>query len=95
MGRQMSSVVVLPRAEKRGEARWGERGSWFPVTKSSGRRSAIIVCPGCGRAQSLDHEIAVDGTVTPSLQCAFDSCAFHEWVRLDGWEPGTPPEETK
>ena len=32
-----------------------------------------------------DHAIAEDGTVTPSLDCPEDGCAFHEFVKLEGW----------
>jgi hypothetical protein len=42
-------------------------------------------CPGCGKFQSLgDHTIASDGTVTPSVVCAY-GCGFHDFVRLIGW----------
>lgn len=34
----------------------------------------------------LDHKIADDGTVNPSVQCWADSCGFHEHVRLVGWD---------
>jgi hypothetical protein len=34
----------------------------------------------------IDHDIAKDGTVTPSVVCPNGNCAFHDYVRLDGWE---------
>ena len=46
-----------------------------------------VSCPTCGQVGTLDHEVAADGTVSPSLVCPRDGCAFHEYVRLAGWEP--------
>jgi len=62
------------------------KGEWrenhHPV---SGKRSAVVCCPGCGRICSLfDHEIADDGEVSPSLDCPFD-CEFHDHAVLEGW----------
>jgi uncharacterized Zn finger protein len=42
-----------------------------------------VTCPDCGVEGRLDHDVAEDGTVTPSLDCP--SCAFHEHVKLKGW----------
>jgi hypothetical protein len=48
-------------------------------------RKASFTCPICGNACSLsDHEIAPDGTVSPSLICPY-GCGFHEFIHLDGW----------
>lgn len=44
-----------------------------------------MVCPN-GHAGQLDHEIAPDGTVTPSVQCPEDGCSFHDMVKLANWE---------
>ena len=35
-----------------------------------------------------DHDIAADGTVTPSVVCTEEDCGFHDWVKLVGWERG-------
>ena len=49
------------------------------------KRGAVFTCPICGNACSLsDHEIAADGTVSPSAVCPYD-CGFHEFIKLDGW----------
>ena len=73
-------MKVIPRGE------WDVRGTWKGVRKESGERSAILTCPDCGLVASLtDHGIAPDGVVTPSVICPQDGCAFHEWIRLDGW----------
>lgn len=33
------------------------------------------------------HTVAADGTVQPSYVCPVGGCTFHEWVRLEGWDP--------
>lgn len=45
----------------------------------------IIACGNGHRAGIPDHEVAENGTVTPSLQCPEDGCDWHETVRLEGW----------
>ncbi len=75
------------------------KGVWIPSDVTAGRnpdgswivtkRSADLVCPLCSRWASLmDHEIAADGTVSPSVGCPYEPCPFHENpVRLLGWSP--------
>lgn len=46
----------------------------------------FAVCPDCGLNAQLDHDVADDGTVTPSLDCP--ECEFHAFVKLKDWEPG-------
>ena len=43
-----------------------------------------IACPNDHQAE-IDHDIADDGTVTPSLQCY--GCNFHKNVKLENWHP--------
>jgi hypothetical protein len=71
-------------------------GRWRGTLPESGVRSANASCPKCGRPVSLsDHTIKADGTVEPSLVCAYDgstpdlspACEFHDNVRLVGWSP--------
>lgn len=57
-------------------------GTWMPTDNGK----AVISCPKCGQFGSLDHEIASDGTVTPSLVCTTKDCGFHDWGKLIGWE---------
>lgn len=52
--------------------------------------SAIVICPNghncaIGIFGITRHTIAADGEVNPSVVCP--ECDFHEFVRLDGWEP--------
>ena len=42
-----------------------------------------LVCPGCGARVALNHDVADDGKITPSLDCP--SCEFHDYARLLGW----------
>lgn len=74
---------------------WPERGEWMLTWLGEDTWQVRLRCPGCGTTASLeDHEIADDGTVTPSLVCQNEGCGFHENVQLSGWEPpvveGTP-----
>lgn len=49
------------------------------------RHLVYVTCPGCGIEGRLDHDVAADGKVTPSLDCP--SCDFHDMARLEGWTP--------
>lgn len=40
----------------------------------------------CGTPMSLDHEIAADGTVTPSLWHDTPECGWHVHGKLEGWQ---------
>lgn len=57
-------------------------GTWRAVRDST---SARITCPNCGFDAELDHEIAEDRTVNPSVECPAN-CGFHEHIRLMGWK---------
>ena len=63
-------------------------GEWTIVThvhRNPPTKSACIGCPLCGCHAALNHAVADDGTVTPSLVCPHDPCSFHEWGVLEGW----------
>ena len=45
----------------------------------------MLICPK-GHIGQLDHTIAEDGTVSPSVVCPESGCGFHEYVRLEGWK---------
>lgn len=70
-------------------------GTWNLWT--TGKRRILFCCPKCNQTGLLNHEIADDGTVTPSVQCPETGCGFHEMIKLVGWEPERPPmeDETK
>jgi len=60
-------------------------GTWKGLKTPDGRK-ASFTCPKCGGFGSLtDHDIAPDGTVTPSVVCPYDGCDFHEFIKLEGW----------
>ncbi len=59
---------------------------WLWMPHSEGLSSRVCIkCPKCGRIGMLDHDVADDGTVSPSLDCPSEGCAFHEHVKLRGW----------
>lgn len=64
------------------------KGRWRSI-KRDGVRIASFSCPKCGDRGGLghgtNHKIAADGAVTPSVMC--DRCDFHDFVKLEGWEP--------
>lgn len=72
------------------------KGRWFIQETHADWRYVVLVCPVCGGSGTLvhlshpehggRHQIADDGTVSPSVVCALD-CGFHEFVRLEGWTP--------
>ena len=63
-----------------------EPGAWRRSVCEGGKISATVSCPDCGRSCSLSsHEIAQDGTVTPSLVCPLDDCDFHKFAKLEDW----------
>jgi hypothetical protein len=52
------------------------------------RKSASMTCPECGQISSLSgHDIADDGIVSPSVVCPYELCHFHEFIKLEGWDP--------
>lgn len=58
--------------------------SWRPLKTPDGP-SATLTCSKGHYGTLLDHEIAADGTVTPSVVCTEGGCDFHAYVRLEGW----------
>ena len=58
-----------------------QRGVW-----EHWRGKVLASCPQCGGVAVLDHAVAADGTVSPSMECPYAGCEFHESVRLVGWE---------
>ena len=59
-------------------------GTWTKVILDD-KVTAKIACPNCGYKAFLDHDIAEDGTVNPSVVCPFNGCSFHQWIILEGW----------
>lgn len=71
-------------------------GTWWPLQWGD-KLKARIACPKCGRGCVLPHEVAADGTVTPSVVCAYtgrvecphEQCDFHDTARLADWSTST------
>ena len=70
------------------------KGEWRKLThrgNGSTVNSIAVCCPGCGHIVTISlragsgHTIDPDGTVMPSLVCPFDTCDFHEFVKLADW----------
>jgi hypothetical protein len=78
----MSDRVALRRASSPGERR---PGTWWPWLAGESQR-VTVWCGACGRSATIDHDIAADGTVTPSLMCPYDGCGWHVFARLEGWQ---------
>ncbi len=62
-------------------------GTWRGGRTPEGR-TALFCCPMCGKIASLsNHDIGVDGEVSPSVVCPSKTCVFHAFIRLEGWKP--------
>lgn len=48
---------------------------------------AMATCPNGHMCRISDevHQIAADGTLTPSYVCPVDGCGFHDFVKFEGW----------
>lgn len=58
---------------------------WKQIERD-GKSEIKVWCPNCERAAVIDHEIADDGRVTPSLDCPF-GCGFHASdCYLEDWQ---------
>lgn len=68
---------------KKGNQSEQAAGTWWNTTGSS----IVVRCPQCSKIAVVgSHEVAIDGTVTPSLVCPTEGCGFHEWVKLEEWK---------
>ena len=59
--------------------------SWT-AWKTGTKVHALLRCPKGHLATLDDHEIAADGTVSPSVVCPMEGCGFHETLKLLDWE---------
>lgn len=70
-------------------------GTWFTYPRSSlgnvkhpRHGHVAVVCPICHGTLTLSHaihDVADDGTVSPSFVCTKPGCSFHTYIRLAGW----------
>jgi len=82
---------VLTRAEREATS---QPGQWWAGLSGVDRpRWVSVRCPLCGKSASISrpggegHQIAADGTVTPSLVCPHEPCTWHVMAKLAGWIP--------
>lgn len=87
------SLVVIPRAPDGVD--YGGPLGWSPVNDRSGVIKASVCCPN-GHLMALKHNVAADGTVSPSIVCTGwaggkpgerEPCDWHVFARLEGWTP--------
>lgn len=62
-------------------------GTWKGGNSPYGR-TALFCCSNGHIGSLSNHEIAEDGTVTPSVVCPHEGCNFHEFIKLEGWQDG-------
>lgn len=79
------NLYLFPKT--RGTREEQKPAEWRPTIEVGGKRSASIICPLCTQRSYLDHDIAADGTVTPSIVCPAEGCTFHVMGKLLDWEP--------
>ncbi len=72
----------------KGEWKRGKRAAILPCSVVFIDNVHVLVCcPACGHIVTLEkYTIDPDGTVTPSLDCPFPDCDFHEFVKLADWK---------
>jgi len=62
-----------------------------PLTWAAFKLDGVLTARvSCFRGHSgliPDHDIAADGTVSPSLACTWKGCHWHEFIRLTDWKP--------
>jgi hypothetical protein len=83
----VTDVVSLPRSIDNC-CDGAPRGSWW----ASENIILSVKCALCGRCATLKqpsggHDIAADGTVTPSIVCPYAPCSWHVWAKLLDWKP--------
>jgi hypothetical protein len=65
-----------------GKARLGQ----YVRVRASGKPSALVSCPQCGKVCSLRyHTISDDGAVC-ELECPYEECGWRDRIKLDGWK---------
>lgn len=65
-------MLIIPHAKSP-----GQKGCWWWF-----RDRIVVSCPFCGVSAQLDHEVDVEGNVSPSVVCATSTCPFHDNIKL-------------
>ena len=88
---EVATVLIAKRAV---DLRDETPNTWYLCMKSDGTRSAIWTCPNGHAGGLLDHQIASDGVVSPSVVCngypavhgeLARPCTVHDYLKLEGW----------
>lgn len=67
---------------------WTVYGGWREQPK---RVVPAVTCPLCNRLFALaNHQVAADGSVTPSVVCTREGCSWHVMVTLVGYHNPKP-----
>jgi hypothetical protein len=82
------TYVSLPRVSA--SALGKVAGWWIWTMRADGTNALIMLHCSCGQNGEIRHEIAADGTVSPSVGCGW-GCGFHVHARLEGWTGGVRP----
>ena len=61
-------------------------GDPLPLTWKRGGLHVYVACAN-GHWAMLDHDIAEDGIITPSVVCPAEGCDSHVMAKLEGWTP--------
>lgn len=78
-------MKLFKRARKPFMAQLGTKGEW-DRSFARGKPRVVVCCPGCGTVLGVEmHEIAPDGTISPSCMCPINGCEFHDTVKLEDW----------
>lgn len=80
------SAMALYRIKMALVPRFARPGTWY---RSGGE--VTVICPKCETRATLNHQIADDGKVKPSLDCPTEDCDFHQYVILVDWVPYETP----
>jgi len=71
-------MITIPYDSKLTPCSW--QGGQTPTGKT-----ALFCCPNGHIGSLSDHDIAADGTVSPSVVCSKEGCNFHEFIQLVDW----------
>jgi hypothetical protein len=95
------SVVLVPRVDREHQVAVGQHSWW--VFQQDDLIFVFHECPN-GHVCTLrhvhsgrGHTINDNGSVQPSVVCVYpvdgvNACTFHEFIRLDGWDPSLTPK---
>lgn len=86
--------VLIPRIRSEDSNLPGPKPSWFllelVLAETGGADVELVVRCGNGHdAVVKTHQVAPDGTVTPSLLCPVHGCGWDGQAKLDQWTAGT------